>query len=123
MVKTINYKGKTLEIIVVEKYDMNEPYYDYWIRELIIKGKWKYRVNTIIKGSTFWWDRETSFETRIMKEIEDYYDTLENQDFFKNSVENFFNNEGEQNVRKKQEKRRTKKERYLDRLFSSFHKG
>jgi hypothetical protein len=91
MTKVIEYNGRKLEIIARECYDMNEPYYDYWVEELIIKGKWKFRVNTIIKGSTFWWDRETSFETRIMKEIQDYYDTLENQDFFKKSVENFFN--------------------------------
>ena len=113
MTKTINYKGKTLEITAVEKYDMNEPYYDYWVQELIIKGKWKFRVNTIIKGSTFWWDRETSFETRIMKEIQDYYDILENQDFFKNSVENFFNSEVDKKCWKKTRKKKNEKREKL----------
>lgn len=38
MKKVIEYKGKKLEIIARECFDMNEPYYEFWVKEILEKS-------------------------------------------------------------------------------------
>lgn len=94
MKKVIEYKGKKLEIIARECYDMAEPYYEYWVREIIEKKHWwsSSRLE-IIHGQTFWWGENRIFEERIMEFIKEHYNKKDKKNAFQKSVKKFFNND------------------------------
>ena len=40
MTKVIEYNGKKLEIYVIQRFDLKDPYYDYKVYEIINKKHW-----------------------------------------------------------------------------------
>jgi hypothetical protein len=92
MKKVIEYNGKKLEIIAIERHDMPEPYYDFWVKEILEKRHWWNCTRwEILHGNTFWWEKTDNFEEKIMQLIKKYYDKKHNEQTFQHSVENFFN--------------------------------
>ncbi len=92
MTKVIEYNGRKLEIIAIERHDMSEPYYDFWVREILEKKHWWSSARwEILHGNTFWWEKADNFEEKIMQLIENYYKKKDNEQTFQHSVENFFN--------------------------------
>ena len=91
MKKVIEYRGKKLEIIAIERHDLPEPYYDFWVREILEKKHWwNFSRWEIIHENTFWWKETDNFEEKIMELIEEYYNKKEHELNFENSVKNFF---------------------------------
>lgn len=92
MKKVIEYNGKKLEIIVIERHDMSEPYYDFWVREILEKKHWWSSSRwEVLHGNTIWWEKTDKFEEKLMQLIENYYKKKDNEQTFQHSVENFFN--------------------------------
>ena len=85
MTKTINYNGRPLEIVATK---CVHPfcYYEYKIYELCEKKHWwNFSRIEIISGSTFWWEDDEDFETKIMEKIRIHYG-----DKHADNVEKFF---------------------------------
>lgn len=91
MKKVIEYNGKKLEIIAIERFDLKDPYYNYKVYEIIKKKYWwQLSRKEIICGSTFVWSNGQDFEEKIMSEIKDHYERVNKQEQFQNSLEKFF---------------------------------